>query len=237
MTKYNIKIPKKIHQIWMGEGKKPTYIKKFMDSWKKNFPEWEYILWDDDKIEKTDFKVKKYFHHFENYTFKCDMLRFEVLYRYGGIYADTDFECIRNFEHLLDNLDFLAAKDKEDLVIHNAIMGCIPNHEFIKKICSDIPGRVENVLEKNSGAHTAFGPGFMVSEFIKYKPKIKVFPSDLFYPYYYTDTAKYQNLDMDFKKIFPKAYAIHHWAASWRGKDNKQFRDPRFYDYHSGDAI
>lgn len=32
---------------------------------------------------------------------KSDIARFELLYRYGGVYIDTDFECFKNIEELI----------------------------------------------------------------------------------------------------------------------------------------
>jgi len=43
-------IPKIIHQIWVGPLKPP---KKWMQTWIDLNPDWEYRLWDNDKLKKT----------------------------------------------------------------------------------------------------------------------------------------------------------------------------------------
>jgi hypothetical protein len=45
----------------------------------------------------------------QNVGAKSDILRREVIYRFGGLYLDTDFECLSSFEPLHDRLDFFAS--------------------------------------------------------------------------------------------------------------------------------
>ena len=35
---------------------------------------------------------------------KSDIFRYEILYRFGGVYVDTDFECIKPFECFAQNV-------------------------------------------------------------------------------------------------------------------------------------
>ena len=41
-------------------------------------------------------KNKKAFLSAHNYGMKSDILRYEILHTYGGVYIDTDYECVRN---------------------------------------------------------------------------------------------------------------------------------------------
>ncbi len=43
------KIPKIIHQIWIGPKPRPS---KFMETWAKKNPDFEYILWNEDEFQK-----------------------------------------------------------------------------------------------------------------------------------------------------------------------------------------
>ena len=49
------KIPKIIHQIWIGDKPAPT---KFMDTWRDKNPDFEYIRWNEEEFIKRDFKIE-----------------------------------------------------------------------------------------------------------------------------------------------------------------------------------
>ena len=42
-------IPKILHQIWIGPKAAPSNL---MRSWKEKHPEFEYILWNEDEIQR-----------------------------------------------------------------------------------------------------------------------------------------------------------------------------------------
>jgi mannosyltransferase OCH1-like enzyme len=44
-------IPKVIHQIWIGTPQPPEVFIKYMDSWKHYHPDWDYILWDNERVK------------------------------------------------------------------------------------------------------------------------------------------------------------------------------------------
>jgi mannosyltransferase OCH1-like enzyme len=43
-----------------------------------------------------------------NLGLKSDLVRYEVLYLFGGIYIDIDYECIKSLETLDLNCNFFA---------------------------------------------------------------------------------------------------------------------------------
>src|SRR5438876_9483420 len=44
-----LKIPKIIHQIWLGSPV-PSVYEPFMKSWQEKHPDWEYRLWTDENV-------------------------------------------------------------------------------------------------------------------------------------------------------------------------------------------
>lgn len=44
---------------------------------------------------------------------KADILRYELLYFFGGIYIDTDFLCIKNIDKLLNNYDGITGNESD----------------------------------------------------------------------------------------------------------------------------
>jgi len=77
-------------------------------SFQKYHPDYLYDFMIDDEIEAF---IKEYFPWFYTRYFslynlnimKSDAVRYFYLFKYGGIYADLDFECLKNFDDLLFN--------------------------------------------------------------------------------------------------------------------------------------
>jgi mannosyltransferase OCH1-like enzyme len=83
-------IPRIIHQIWLGPLTPPS---KALDSWKKKHPNWEYRLWTEDNL--PNLKNQHAFDVSDNYPQKADILRYELLEQFGGVYVDADVHCIK----------------------------------------------------------------------------------------------------------------------------------------------
>jgi mannosyltransferase OCH1-like enzyme len=101
-----MKIPKIIHQIWIGPNIKPDI---WMDNITKFCEEYNYtyMLWNEDKIKELNLINNIYYDKEKTYNGKSDILRYEILYNYGGIYIDADCVILKydKFNHLLEEFD------------------------------------------------------------------------------------------------------------------------------------
>ena len=195
-------IPKIIHRIWVGNKQIPEEFVAYEQTWKKYHPDWEMKLWTEENMiplqNQMDYDAAK------ELAKKADIARYEILYQFGGVYIDCDVECLKNIEHLLEGIEAFAGAE-DDYYITNAVMGCTVNNEIMKYIIENIPASIQknNTLEINYQT----GPIF-ITELLKEVSKFTVFEKDVFYPYHWTE--KYRKGEK-----FGKAYAVHHWAASW----------------------
>lgn len=128
------KINKIIHQIWLG-NEKPLIYKKFEKSWKKLHPTWKYICWTE-KIIKKSFGTlinKKAYDQANNYAKKSDILRYELLYNYGGLYVDCDILCFESFDTLNKLFHFYAGMEANTVrvFIQNAFIASISKHPIL----------------------------------------------------------------------------------------------------------
>jgi len=48
-------IPKIIHQLWIGDKPRPS---KLMDTWRDKNPDFEYICWNEEEMQKRKFIFK-----------------------------------------------------------------------------------------------------------------------------------------------------------------------------------
>lgn len=91
-------IPKIIHHLWIGPKKAPLDM---IMSWKKYYPDFEFMFWDEEKLKQefpNGLKNQKQFNENWEWCGKCDIARYEILYKHGGIFSDADATCLRRLE-------------------------------------------------------------------------------------------------------------------------------------------
>lgn len=103
-----LKIPQKIFQIYHDKKLIPEYVKNNLIDLNKDY---EYFFFDFDEGKKT---VKKHMdkllsdkicHNIDNfprYCHKSDLLRYCLLYIFGGVYLDCDHKCLKPFNEIID---------------------------------------------------------------------------------------------------------------------------------------
>jgi len=210
------RIPKIIHQIWLGSDF-PSKYEAYQKSWIKNHPNWEYKLWTDKDISRLNMKNQRLYNSAKNYGEKSDIVRYEVLYQFGGLYVDTDFECLKPFDILHHICDFYAGiVANPQVVTFNGLIAAKARHPILKKCLVDLQKNAQN--HNNSLEKT--GPFFftrcILSELDKENiEKSVLFPAPYFYPWPWYKLNDHINRQ---KYIKPESFAIHHWESSWMKK-------------------
>lgn len=175
-------IPKIIHQIWIGPKKRPDI---WMDSFKKFCQEfeYEYMLWDDEKVSQMEMVNREWYNKEQTYNGKSDILRYEILYQYGGTYIDADSFLLKGkkFHELLTAFDSDAGFGFE-IDGHLACGGVSlakKNSQFMKKCIEEIPLRDFNLL-----AWQSIGPQLITDLSLRFRDEIPLFfyKSTIFYP-------------------------------------------------------
>lgn len=103
-------IPKKIHYCWFGRNPLPKAAIKCIQSWKKYFPDYEIIEWNEDNYNVNKIRYTEEAYREKKYAFVSDYARFDILYKEGGIYFDTDVEVIKSFDDILENNAFMGCE-------------------------------------------------------------------------------------------------------------------------------
>jgi mannosyltransferase OCH1-like enzyme len=216
-----------IHQIWFEIGILPKResrkifesLKNCRDSWSIKNPTWEYKCWN---ISECRNFMKAYFtEHLEMYDKykydiqRCDCVRYFILYRYGGLYADMDYYCVKPWDEVIDKYpgDFYITKTPSrigsDINISNALIYSVPGHPYWKYVFVE--------LQKNRDLPIYYGKYITVTYttgksiinrvFNRYKRthKLEYYPYKKFHPF--GDTR----VDI---------YAYHLEKRSWMSNDN-----------------
>uniref|UniRef100_A0A6C0LTU8 Glycosyltransferase n=1 Tax=viral metagenome TaxID=1070528 RepID=A0A6C0LTU8_9ZZZZ len=222
-----------IHQIWFGiipnkhkARKDFEGLKKYRDSWLRNNPTWGYKCWDNKDCRNL---MKTYFpEHLEMYDGyeyhiqRCDCIRYFILFRYGGLYADMDYCCMKPWDDVISKykskLYIVETPNKVSSGVHisNSLMYSIKNHPFWKSVFIE--------MEKNRsmpiyyGKHMTVmyttGPCIINRMFHRYRNQYKLsfYPYKLFHPFGVTTDLHITN-DTDL-------YAYHLQHGSWTSTDS-----------------
>lgn len=101
-------IPKIIHYVWLGGGKKSPSVKRCIRSWKKVMPDYEIKEWNETNFDVNSIAWVKEAISVSKWALASDCIRLYVLYKYGGIYMDTDVMTYKPFDEFL-KYDFFTS--------------------------------------------------------------------------------------------------------------------------------
>lgn len=212
----NALIPKKIHQIWLGSPL-PDEYRDYARTWQLLHPTWEYRLWTDKDLAMYPLRNRALYDRSTNYGEKADIARYEILYNEGGVYVDTDYECLKPLDALHHAYEFyigIQPLDTSAVQLGIGIIGSSPRHPILHRAIQQLSPQ----SEKTRQIVAKTGPLFFTQIFCEMAPHllgpIIAFPASYFYPrgYYQTKEEKAQWLK-------PESFAVHHWAGSWMKKE------------------
>jgi len=209
------KIPKIIHQVWLGSSF-PKELEMFANTWKHFHKDWEYKLWTDENIHEFPIAKEEIYLRSKSFGMRSDLIRYEALKKYGGLYVDTDFEALKSFEDFL-YLDFvIGASYDTKLQLYNGLIASVPNHPIIKKCLSSLSGIYEGL--RGSRILDITGANHLTRTFLSVVTKntegVVAFPTGFFYPY----PNNVRGSLTPYKYLQTHSYAIHHWNVSWKNK-------------------
>lgn len=216
------RIPKIIHQIWVGPNTPPEHFTRWQALLLKLHPDWHYKLWTDADVAQLTLVNKKYYDAETNYGAKADILRLELLDQFGGVYVDIDFECLKPFDPLHHLTDFYigffqAIYMRGRARINNGLIASAQGHPIIKQLIIEIGKNRDQYpdLSSWSGILARNGPDFVTKVLHEYLPSMPganvVLPSNYLYPW----SGAPKNLQLH---VQPETIAIHYFASSWDPK-------------------
>lgn len=203
-------IPKIFHVMWHGDKPMPIEFVEYGKSWLYYNPGWKMKLWNSENMIKL--QNQEFYDKATLFAQKADIARYEIIYNFGGVYIDADFECLKNIEELLDNVEAFCAYQEANIV-EIAIMGCIPKNPVFKMLIDGIPESIKRYKKRSILYQT--GPMYATKK-LRDRKDITIFNPELFYP----DISNKKQRDND---AFSKAYAVHHFANTWIKELSKNF--------------
>lgn len=193
----NPRIPKIVHQIWLGPNLPPSYFADFQQKWKNLHPDWEYHLWSEAELEELKLDNWDIVEKSQNWAEKSDIIRCDLLDRFGGVYLDCDMDPHHSLNELHEKYDFYAgiehphkiATTNNRVWVGISIMASRPSHPIMKNWKKRIRAGWDEVDLRYSSAiervinHTYFPFTHAVLQEIDQPGNIDMlFPATYFYP-------------------------------------------------------
>jgi inositol phosphorylceramide mannosyltransferase catalytic subunit len=223
------RIPPIVHQIWLGSPV-PEKYKRWMESW-AGIEGWKYILWTDKEVASLSMRNRDLYDNSKNFGEKADILRLELLHKFGGLYVDTDFECVNPalFDRFNKCFDFyIGFEPLEHGIIGkfnmfkmcNALMAAIPGHPLLKDLIENLKANYL-AYKRHTGPIGTTGPSYVSRIICEYvESNVDAYrnlflPSTFFYPFSVIDVRNYRVGTEDVLPIFQETLGIHYWNMSW----------------------
>lgn len=167
-------------------------------------------------VRALTFDNRTFYDQAHNYGEKSDILKWEIVYRMGGVYVDTDFECLRPLDFLNGVYDFytgIQPLDTNQVQLGAALYGAISGHPILKRCVEDIKHNqdIAQIVVKTGPLH--FTRCFVL-EVSKDNLCNIALPAGYLYPCGYEQRGMHRSA-----WELPESLAVHHWAGSWLKPD------------------
>ncbi len=206
-------IPRIIHQVWLGPKKRPA---RLMDSWAKLHPDWEHVVWTDDNLPPMVNRDKM--DSIEELAGKADVLRYEVLHQFGGVYCDADSLCVRPMDGWLLERDSFAVFENEQVrpgLVANGYIGAVKGCSLMGSLVSGISKKEVSRSATGLMAWQSVGPLYFTRTIAELSYPIHLFPSWMFIPEHYSG-VKYSGPGLP--------YCHQYWGST------QELRNVNFYN-------
>lgn len=159
-------IPKIIHYSWVG-AKMPVNIQKRINEWKHQLPDWKFMFWNEDNYDFSKFAFTKQKMKEHDWGYSSDELRYDVVYKYGGFYLDTDMIIKKDISEFLNNKMIWGFMYDNSLL--TSFFGSEPEHPLLKQLLNEYsdPDNKKYLLVMQSNP-------FVTKMFIKLFPSFKL---------------------------------------------------------------
>jgi FkbM family methyltransferase len=169
-------------------------------------PDWDIKVWQD-PVHDPDFRLSGYADRANSGAQRADLIRLDAIFKYGGIYLDTDVRLIRSLDPIAQRFSFFVCSEN-GLVATNAVFGAAPGHPAV----GDMIGRLlTSPPDWSIAPNITTGPVYF-SRMLQWREDVTVLPRETFYPY---------NWNEEPRSPHPQTYGIHEWEGSWKDEKSK----------------
>ena len=171
----------------------PEAFDVYGQTWVQHHPEWDVRLWTDG--DAGNVVAPSVLGQARHLAEQANVLRYELLRQFGGIYVDTDVECLRPIDPLIQRVEAFAGRVRAQAV-RNAILRVVPHHPAFERAAQEVEQRVGAGLSSLE----ATAPKFLARLLADF-PEVTIFDPEKFYPYHSWEKPRPGN-------AFPRSFAV-----------------------------
>jgi mannosyltransferase OCH1-like enzyme len=213
-------IPKIIHHVWPGADPFRKRFHTWRASWMRKHPDWTFYFWRLDNLPDNISPDVRELANDPGFALcpKADMIRFEIVRVFGGIYVDTDMECLKPFDSFLHHEFFVGYEDDERRICPS-VFGAVPNHPILTQMSLTSAGNAKRygyeLCNTQPHKYTSVKPFTKIVRVHQQQQQddssldnqIEIYDRSYFYPVYFNEKHR-------LKEKTPGAYAKHHWTGN-----------------------
>jgi mannosyltransferase OCH1-like enzyme len=202
-------IPKTLHHLWTSDNDFAPKFHAFRVSWMQQNPSWEFRLWRLDELPLHRFpKIcsRMLTDPQLHWVLKSDIARWLIVWMYGGVYSDTDVECLRPMDRFLSDKAFCADSITPN-ISGNAVFGAEKGYKLFLDIACAHAEKISDNIEDANKTIVDYGVNLAGKMLLQCD---KIYPSDFFYPVSWWQRREGKSVSAD---QYPDAYCLHHWSG------------------------
>ena len=214
-------IPKIIHYCWFGGNPLPKLAKRCIASWRKFLPDYEIKEWNESNFDVNIISYTAEAYKAKKYAFVSDYARFWILYKYGGLYFDTDVEVIKPMDDIIARGPFMGCQNTAGKGA--TTLGVNPGLGLYKEILefySDL-SFINKDGSYNQQTVVKYTTDILVKHGLQLTNDIQLVSGVYLYPKDYFNPKDFVTLEMS---ITENTRSIHHFDGSWLPA-NKRIKD------------
>jgi mannosyltransferase OCH1-like enzyme len=204
-----MKIPRLLHQIWVGPRPAPV---KWLATWRELHPQWQYRLWGNRELVTEPWVNERHIRDYYRrgrFNGVADLMRYEILYRFGGVVVAADSICLHPIDELFeDDFELYTINTGEyggrrvakNLGSTTPLYAATPGHAFTKSLIDALAG-----VARLASPPWSTGNRFMQRMLKRLKPDIQIWPMHFFIPEHFNGW-RYTGPD--------RIYAKHFWGTT-----------------------
>lgn len=184
----------------------PDGYRRCVESWAPLHPDWKIEFWDMERLLSLDDILNRWVAKLDHPTMQSNLMRLEVVRKFGGVYLDCDIECLKPIDQLFSSAEAVISMRNRSW-LDNCIIAAVPGSPWLTEVCRalfvrratihyilDIDGQYRLVTDRH--------------------PEVVRLPREVM------NVSMHASDD----KARKTAYAIHHHISLWKTMDDRYVR-------------
>ena len=200
-------IPKVLHRVWIkqdDDDEIPPRFEAFWDRFQELHPDWIFRTWYE--LDDLEFHgTRPLYDQATTDAGRADVVRFVLMYQFGGVYVDTDYEPLRAFDPLLADASPFAGYEKDGLLCPT-VLGGPPEHPAYRAVLDLLPRWAVKFPPSKPNLQTGPRP---LTHAWRWRSDVRRLARETFYPVGWWERDRLGG------PYPPESFGVHHWEQSW----------------------